>query len=247
MDIPTWKIHIRRIQAGISKIENNRSAIEQSANEPSSNWKDVEELIKMTQALYRETQRLLDVIARDQPLNMLREEEDARKQEYHHLRNEFTKNIQRFKETEQQLAEINRQKIQKLKEQNPQNMNDLIDTSTDIEGQSSQTVMQMREKKANLEEIQQREKAIHDLEADIIDVNQIFKDVSIMVHDQGDKLDSIEGTVQNTQNSVRGANDELKWAMESQKKARKKKIYLFSILAIVVIIIIIIIVVKVKK
>ena len=42
----------------------------------------------------------------------------------------------------------------------------------------------MLEEEQNLEYLQERERSIAQLEADIGDVNQIFKDLAAMVHDQ---------------------------------------------------------------
>jgi len=39
--------------------------------------------------------------------------------------------------------------------------------------------------------LQEREQAIRQLEANIVDVNQIFKDLALMVHEQGELVDSI--------------------------------------------------------
>ena len=44
--------------------------------------------------------------------------------------------------------------------------------------------MMMQEEKENLEHLVERERAVTQLEADIMDVNQIFKDLAGLVHDQ---------------------------------------------------------------
>ena len=42
----------------------------------------------------------------------------------------------------------------------------------------------MMEEEQSLEQLHERERAVRQLEADIGDVNQIFKDLAAMVHDQ---------------------------------------------------------------
>ena len=57
----------------------------------------------------------------------------------------------------------------------------------DIEGggaQGQSKTQMMMEEEQNLEQLQERERAVRQLEADIGDVNQIFKDLAAMVHDQ---------------------------------------------------------------
>lgn len=39
-------------------------------------------------------------------------------------------------------------------------------------------------------------------QSDIVDVNQIFKDLALMVHEQGEMVDSIESNIEHAQISV---------------------------------------------
>ena len=57
----------------------------------------------------------------------------------------------------------------------------------DIEGGEGRTQSQslaMLEEEQNIQQLEQRELAVRQLEADIMDVNQIFKDLANLVHDQ---------------------------------------------------------------
>lgn len=54
----------------------------------------------------------------------------------------------------------------------------------------------MMEDESSLEEVRQREQAIRQLESDILDVNQIFKELATMVHEQGEVVDSIEANIE---------------------------------------------------
>ena len=46
------------------------------------------------------------------------------------------------------------------------------------------TFQQIQEEDYNIEQLEEREKAIRQLESDIVDVNTIFKDLATMVHEQ---------------------------------------------------------------
>lgn len=94
----------------------------------------------------------------------------------------------------------------------------------------------------NLQELRERENSIRQLESDILDVNQIFKELATMVHEQGDTIDSIEANIESTSFSVHQGVEEIGRAAKYQTSARRKKIYLFGILAVVLITIILIIV-----
>jgi len=60
----------------------------------------------------------------------------------------------------------------------------------------------MQDEEQAVEAIRQREQAIRQLESDILDVNQIFKELATMVHEQGEMVDSIEAHVESAQIEV---------------------------------------------
>ncbi len=70
----------------------------------------------------------------------------------------------------------------------------------------------------NLTQLREREAALHKLENDITDVNMIFKDLAVMVHDQGEIIDSIESNVEQVQIRVNDANSHLIEAKKNQVK-----------------------------
>jgi len=96
----------------------------------------------------------------------------------------------------------------------------------------------MLEEEQNLEYLQERERAVTQLEADIGDVNQIFKDLAAMVHDQGEMVESIEANVESSAIRVNEGSEQLRQAERYQTKARRKKLCLaiigFIILAIII-------------
>lgn len=102
------------------------------------------------------------------------------------------------------------------------------------------------ENDVNLTQLREREAALQKLEHDITDVNMIFKDLAVMVHDQGEIIDSIESNVEQVQIRVTDANSHLQEAKKHQTKARKKKFILLSILALVVAVLILIIVLSIQ-
>ncbi len=51
--------------------------------------------------------------------------------------------------------------------------------------------------------LQEREERIRQLESDILDVNEIFRDLGQLVHEQGETIDTIEANVEQAYNQVR--------------------------------------------
>lgn len=72
------------------------------------------------------------------------------------------------------------------------------------------------ENDVNLSQLREREAALRKLENDIVDVNMIFKDLAVMVHDQGEIIDSIESNVEAVQIRVTEANSHLESAKRHQ-------------------------------
>ncbi|CAD5209021.1 unnamed protein product [Bursaphelenchus xylophilus] len=89
-----------------------------------------------------------------------------------------------------------------------------------------QQVQIQEQRRANLMEIRERKEALNQLEQDISDVNQIFKDLARIVHEQGDMVDSIEANVEHASMHVSQGHVNVQQALHYQTKARQKKILL---------------------
>ncbi|KAL7872611.1 hypothetical protein SRHO_G00075940 [Serrasalmus rhombeus] len=85
--------------------------------------------------------------------------------------------------------------------------------------------------------IHERETAIRQLESDITDINEIFKDLAVMVHEQGDMIDSIEANVENAEVNVQSATQQLARAATYQQKSRKKICILIVVLVVLAVIV----------
>uniref|UniRef100_A0A8L0DPY0 Syntaxin 12 n=1 Tax=Oncorhynchus mykiss TaxID=8022 RepID=A0A8L0DPY0_ONCMY len=70
-------------------------------------------------------------------------------------------------------------------------------------------------------------------QSDILDVNQIFKDLAVMIHDQGEMIDSIEANVESAEVHVDRGTEQLQRASYYQQKSRKKMCILAMVMSIV--------------
>ena len=86
--------------------------------------------------------------------------------------------------------------------------------------------------------IVERESEIRNIEQSVGELNELFRDVAHIVHEQGAQLDTIDGNVQNVATDTRHADLELRSASRYQKNARGKACCLLVILAIVLVIIV---------
>ena len=72
------------------------------------------------------------------------------------------------------------------------------------------------EEECDLELLRDREQAIRKIESDIVEVNQIFKDLATMVHEQGEVIDSIEANVETASIQVNEGTTQLSKARDYQ-------------------------------
>jgi t-SNARE complex subunit (syntaxin) len=84
----------------------------------------------------------------------------------------------------------------------------------------------------------ERETEIRNIEQSVGELNELFRDVAHIVHEQGGQLDIISENVENVTHDTRGANVELRSASRYQKKARNKMCCLLVILAVILAIIV---------
>ena len=95
--------------------------------------------------------------------------------------------------------------------------------------------------------LQEREERIRQLESDILDVNEIFRDLGALVHEQGDVIDTIEANVEQTHGNVEAGNEQLVSASRYQRKARKKMCILAVVLVVIAGVLALIIYLSVKN
>lgn len=121
------------------------------------------------------------------------------------LQDQFTKALDNFQHIQREAADKERQKLKAA--QFDQDVS-LPGPGEGFGGQQSRTQM-MLEEEDRLKELEDRERAMRQLESDIGDVNEIFKDLATLVHDQGEIIDSIESNIESTAVSVENGTQQL--------------------------------------
>jgi len=105
--------------------------------------------------------------------------------------------------------------------------------------------MQM-EHKADVALLREREEAVQKLEEDMVLLNDIFRDLGTMVHEQGGAVDSIEANVVSVHMQVTEGTQQLTRAAALKNSVRKKKVIIFAIVIIILVIIAIILIVQLR-
>ncbi|XP_028831276.1 t-SNARE domain-containing protein 1 isoform X3 [Denticeps clupeoides] len=165
------------------------------------------------------------------------------------LKTELSESVQRYGELQRKIAYRSRALLssaQKDRKSSPPTPftelsedDILLGTTGGVEQDSQAFLSEISEE--DVEALHQREEALLQIERDMLDVSQIMKDLATMVHEHGDKIDSIEEYIQTTSSHVDVANQELAKASQYQRQLRKRKCYLLlaGVLALTLIIIII--------
>ncbi|XP_055807941.1 syntaxin-132 [Solanum dulcamara] len=90
-----------------------------------------------------------------------------------------------------------------------------------------------------LAEIQERHDAVRELERKLLELQQIFMDIAVLVDAQGDMLDNIESQVSTAVDHVQSGNTALQKAKKLQRNSRKWMCFAIMILLIIVAIIVV--------
>ncbi|XP_028831277.1 t-SNARE domain-containing protein 1 isoform X4 [Denticeps clupeoides] len=140
------------------------------------------------------------------------------------LKTELSESVQRYGELQRKIAYRSRALLssaQKDRKSSPPTPftelsedDILLGTTGGVEQDSQAFLSEISEE--DVEALHQREEALLQIERDMLDVSQIMKDLATMVHEHGDKIDSIEEYIQTTSSHVDVANQELAKASQYQ-------------------------------
>lgn len=173
------------------------------------------------------------------------------------IKSQLSDSIQHYGTAQKKIADKSRSLLsggQKNLTQGPHTpFSDLADDEKIFNGGDDQWQKQSEEQdlskitEEDLEQIRRKEEAVKQIESDMLDVNQIMKDLASIVYEQGDSVDSIEANIETASSNVESANRQLAKANQHQRRARKVKCCLISTGLFVLLVVIIIIVASVKN
>ncbi|XP_078683194.1 syntaxin-12-like isoform X5 [Branchiostoma floridae x Branchiostoma belcheri] len=224
------------VSSNVQKITSNVSQVQRMVNQLGT-AQDTHELRDKlhqmqhyTNQLAKDTNKYLKDLS-NLPNPSSQSEQRQRKMQRERLTNDFSTALNNFQTVQRRAAEKERECVSRARANSGLPPNPFDDDIRTGDGQliaidgdqgGSSMTAQMMEEESNLEMIRERETAIRQLEADIMDVNSIFKDLATMVHEQGEMIDSIEANVESAAIHVESGNQQLRQASDYQKKSRRK-------------------------
>ncbi|XP_065670066.1 syntaxin-12 isoform X4 [Hydra vulgaris] len=244
------KKNVSSLESISKKIEeSNDEAVEQKihiiSKETNQLANDIRDLFKDISELFQQNQQV-------EQINLLSIDQNK-------LKNEFESSLTRYQKIQNVIASKMKANIQK--EKIPEAPHDekneimLVSYESDQEkpcvlsyntenliDQTERTQLVMHD----LEELKEKESRLNQIEEDILNVNEIFRDLALLVHEQGSTIDSIENNIEHAVIQVEQANTKLIRATKYQRSARKKKCLCALVLIILGIVIGLIIYYSVK-
>lgn len=244
----------QQVSNNIQKINQNVAQLQKLIGQIGTTTDTMELRDKMhqlqhyTNQLSKETsQKLIEVI--NLPNVTSASEQRMRKMHKDRLMNDFTMALSNF-----QLAQRQEKDKEALTNYRPEN----YDPFEDFKDQEDQLVsldntnggtggLMQAEDEMDVQLLEEREKSMCQLEADIMDVNQIFKELALLVHEQNDVVDSIEANVETAAINVEHGVERLHKARNYQSRTRRRKFCLMGVGLLVVLILVMIIVISVSR
>lgn len=102
------------------------------------------------------------------------------------------------------------------------------DSSSSWSPEQAQQQTQAQRLDYNQEEIERRDSEIANIESTVNDIQEIFADLAVVVENQDEQVEALEGNVAEVVKSVGDAGEELMSAEKYQKQSRKCKLMLFA-------------------
>lgn len=239
------------IGSSIQKISQNVSSMQRMVNQIGT-AQDSPELKKQLHSIQHYTQQLVKDTRgyikdlHELPAPTSQSEIRQRRMQRERLQDEFTSTLNMFQTAQRSAAFKEKEQVRKARDQvyaeamSGHKRDQLIELQDNVN--SRQQVMVQEE--IDLQALQEQEHSIQQLESDINEVNQIFKEFGALVHEQGEIVDSIESSVERTENYVQQGAHQLREASSYKNKIRRKKLIIALIAGIILTVIIIIIIVK---
>ncbi|ORE02747.1 t-SNARE [Rhizopus microsporus var. microsporus] len=146
------------------------------------------------------------------------------------LRKRFLDTIQRYQDVERNYQLKYRQQIERQirivkPEASQEEVDDIIDSDgpPQVFAQSLMNAGRQGQAKAVLSEVQSRHDDIKHIEKTIIELHQLFMDMSMMVEQQGETLNTVEANAEQTQTKIKEGNQFIAKAIQTAKSTRTKK------------------------
>ncbi|GLH05182.1 Syntaxin-7, partial [Gryllus bimaculatus] len=212
------------VGTNIQKISQNVSSMQRMVNQlgtPQDSQElrsQLQQIQSYTQQLAKDTNASLKELSSITTANPDQREWKAQKDR---LADEFTTALNSFQASQRDAAHKGKEQIRRVRASSgigdPFGGGRFTDELIELQDNSSRHQAQIQEE-MNLQMLEEQEQSIRELESNISDINQIFKELGALVHEQGEVIDSIEASVEKTEVYVSEGHNQLRQASNYQSK-----------------------------
>ncbi|XP_060051897.1 t-SNARE domain-containing protein 1 isoform X2 [Erinaceus europaeus] len=244
--------------ANVSQINSNVTSLEeslQSLGTPS----DTQELRDSLNSVQQETNSTINTCTSSmkQMAELLRGLSSQQHLQLDHLKTQLSETVQHYGAVQKKIAEKSRALLPTAERSGRQQStrapfaeladDEKIFNAGDSARQGSVEALLPEITEEDLEAMRLHEEAVLQIESNMLDVNQIIKDLASMMSEQGATIDSIEANLEATSSHTEAATELLAGASRHQLQRRKIKCYFLSAGITILIVIILIIATSIRK
>eukprot|EP00262_Sarcandra_glabra_P011050 TRINITY_DN2674_c2_g1_i1.p1 TRINITY_DN2674_c2_g1~~TRINITY_DN2674_c2_g1_i1.p1 ORF type:complete len:300 (+),score=46.07 TRINITY_DN2674_c2_g1_i1:278-1177(+) len=161
------------------------------------------------------------------------------------LRKKLTESMEKFRELREQIGSEYKETVERryftvTGEKPDERMVELLISTGESETFLQKAIQEQGKGRVmdTISEIQERHDAAREIEKNLMELHQVFLDMSVLVQAQGEQIDDIESQVARANSFVRGGTNQLQTARKHQRSTRK-----WTCIAIIILLIIILIIV----
>lgn len=245
---PKWIDYSDEVEELIEQIKINLNQLEKltskqllpSFTDRSNEEKQIDQLTHQITRQFRRSQVLIGKIGESQYV-IKNDQQNGKPKEFRKMiQNVQVGLMSKIQDLSQTFQKRQRYYLQHLKSTETSNLNHTLvnmteETSSPRSHQfpsSSQQTQQQQQLKRNQIDLEQRDREIEGITQSILELSEMFKDLSTLVIDQGTMLDRIDYHVEEMSRDLKGAVDELKVANKHSNRTGKCRIIFLLILLI---------------
>ncbi|KDQ18097.1 hypothetical protein BOTBODRAFT_29418 [Botryobasidium botryosum FD-172 SS1] len=249
-DMSAFYAEISSIQDALKEYNANVSRISDLHSKSLNNTDDaasqrynqqLEDLVQETSAMSNELKRRIKSLEARRGSGR---DGQIRQQQTGLVKKKFVDAIQSYQDMEYQYRTKYKQRLERQfkivkPDATPEEVRAVVDENQggQIFSQALMTSNRYGESRAAYREVQERHEDIKKIEKTLTELAQLFTDMSILVEQQGETIDVIQGHAENTERDMSAGLKDTEAAVVSARAARKKRWICFIIILIILIIV----------
>ncbi|KDQ60716.1 hypothetical protein JAAARDRAFT_190870 [Jaapia argillacea MUCL 33604] len=252
-EISSIQDSLRTFNDNVSRIGDLHSRSLNNMDDASAqkNAEALDDLVNETSALSMELKKRIKTLERQGGSGR---DAQIRKQQTALVKSKFVEAIQNYQGVEQQYRQRYKQRLERQfkivkPDATPEEIKAVVndDQGGQIFSQALMNSNRYGESKAAYREVQERHEDIKRIEGTIAELAQLFNDMSVLVEQQDEQINTIEETAGNVEKDTETGVGYLEKGVDSARAARKKRWICFFIIIVVLIIIAIVVAIEVVQ